>query len=100
MIQHVVMWKVKGDSVDERRANTKELAAALQGLSGKIPALQSLELGLSRTDGPQVCDLVLITQHEDWDALNAYQSHPEHQAIAPTVMRLTRERRVVDYERD
>lgn len=99
MIRHVVMWKVKGESPEERQANTEALSAALQSLRGKIPALQSLELGLSSTEGPQVCDLVLITQHESWEALNAYQTDPEHQAIGPTVMRLTRERRVVDYER-
>ena len=99
MIQHVVMWKVKGESTEERQANANALAATLQSLRGKIPALQSLEVGLSSIEGPQACDLVLITQHESWEALDGYQTHPEHQAIAPTVMRLTRERRFVDYER-
>lgn len=99
MIQHVVMWKVKGESAEERKASTAELAETLLSLRGKIPALLNIEVGLSSREGPQVCDLVLITQHEDWDALEAYQTDPKHQAIAATVMRLTRERRVVDYER-
>jgi hypothetical protein len=98
MIRHVVMWKLKGPSEAERRAQALQVHAALVGLRGKVPGMSSLEAGVGKAEGEQACDVVLVTTHDDWAALEAYQQHPDHQRVAQLIGELRVERRVVDYE--
>ncbi|OLP06538.1 stress responsive alpha-beta barrel domain protein [Rhodoferax antarcticus ANT.BR] len=42
-------------------------------------------------------DLVLNSVFEDAEALNAYQSHPEHAAIKPFLGAIRTERQCMDY---
>lgn len=99
MIQHVVMWKMRGPSVEEKREQAERVRAALVALQGKIPGMSELRVGLSASGGSEeVSDVVLITTHEDWRALEEYQKHPDHQAVAKIIGELRVERRVVDFE--
>ncbi len=98
MIKHVVMWKMRGPSFDEKREQAKRVRAALVALEGKIPGLTGLEVGVSPGGGEEVSDVVLITTHEDWKALEEYQNHPDHKAAAQIIGELRVERRVVDFE--
>ncbi len=98
MIRHVVMWKLRGPTDSERNAQAEQVQLALLGLVGKIPGMSSLEVGLGSASGEQLCDVVLTTTHDSWQALEAYQNHPEHQAAAKLIGELRVERRVVDYE--
>jgi hypothetical protein len=98
MIKHVVMWKMRGPSFEEKHEQGERVRAALKGLEGKIPGLTELQVGLSSVSGDDVSDVVLITTHEDWKALEEYQRHPEHQLAAKLIGELRVERRVVDFE--
>ncbi|MFQ5581709.1 MAG: Dabb family protein [Mariprofundaceae bacterium] len=42
--------------------------------------------------------MVLVAELESREALDAYQSHPEHQAVVPLVKEAATSRTVVDYE--
>lgn len=99
-IRHVVMWKLRGPSADERKAQAEQVRAALQALVGKIPGMSSLEVGIGARLGEdeQECDVVLSTCHDSWQALADYQKHPEHQLVAKLIGELRSERRVVDFE--
>lgn len=98
MIRHVVIWKLRGPSDAERRAQAGRVRDALLGLVGKIPGLASLEVGLGAGASPDEGDVVLVTTHESWDALRVYQQHPDHQAAARVIGELRVDRRVVDFE--
>src|SRR5512135_2199834 len=43
MIKHVVMWKLRGTSLEEKREQAARVRAALEALRGNIPGMSSLE---------------------------------------------------------
>jgi len=92
MIKHIVMWKLR-DKKDAAEIKTK-----LEALKGKIPGLLDIEVGIDFLASEQSADLVLYTELESREALNAYQVHPEHQAVVPIVKAAAIARTVVDYE--
>ena len=99
MVRHIVMWKLRGPSDGERREQAAQVQRALLGLVGKIPGMTSLEVGVGKESGAEhQCDVVLCTTHDSWQALEAYQQHPEHQQVAQLIGQLRTERRVVDFE--
>lgn len=97
MVKHVVMWKMKGPSEELKRQQAARVEEILLALRGKIPGLLSLQVGVAGPEGEHTMDVVLITEHESWAALHAYQTHPEHQAAARVIGELRSERQVVDF---
>ncbi|HUO56911.1 MAG TPA: Dabb family protein [bacterium] len=99
MVKHIVLWKIK-DAVDgnTKQESTLLLKAALEGLRGKIPEIQSLEVGLNFNPAETACDLSLHTEFKSREDLDRYQKHPEHVKVAELVKKLAAERRVSDYE--
>lgn len=98
MVAHVVMWRVKGEDAGARAEACAEIKASILKLEGKIPGLLSLEVGLNQVEHPGSYDLVLISRHESWEALDAYRVHPEHLKVAEVVGRHSKERAAVDFE--
>lgn len=98
MIKHVVMWRVRGTSPEERRDQAEKVRTALEGLRGNIPGMSSLEVGIGAGGDEQLADVVLISTHDDWEALKAYQVHPAHIEAARVVAAARIERRVLDFE--
>lgn len=98
MVRHVVMWKLRGPTEAERHGQAQQVRAALLGMVGKIPGMSSLEVGVGTQYGEQPCDVVLMTTHDDWQALEAYAKHPAHEPVAKLIGDLRVERRVVDFE--
>jgi hypothetical protein len=98
MIKHVVMWRLRAASAEERREHADQARAALVALRGKIPGMSSLEVGIGKGGDEQLADVVLISTHDDWAALNGYQVHPAHVEAARVIAALRLERRVIDFE--
>ncbi|MDQ6992805.1 MAG: Dabb family protein [Mariprofundus sp.] len=92
MIKHIVMWKLRDAAAAELIKNR------LEALAGVIPGLLHIEVGIDFSHSEQSADLVLITELANREALEAYQQHPEHQAIVPLVKAAALSRSVVDYE--
>lgn len=91
MVCHVVMWKLKEENAETARNIKKEL----EQLNGKIPGLQSLQVGVDRNPG----NVVLISVHSSWEALDEYAAHPLHNAVADKYVRpFTASRQAVNYE--
>ena len=99
MIKHVVMWRLRGTSPEERGEHAEKVRAALEALRGNIPGMSSIEVGLGALAGDeQLADVVLISTHDDYEALKAYQVHPAHVEAARVIGEARIERRVLDFE--
>lgn len=100
MIKHIVMWKLRGDSRQERTKHAMQLSASFNSLRGRIPGLLHLEVGVDRSDVDYACDVVLYSEFESQAALDAYASHPEHQRVKDELAGMRIARHQVDYEAD
>ncbi|KAB1443336.1 Dabb family protein [Pseudodesulfovibrio senegalensis] len=99
MIKHIVMWKLKDNAEGaEASANAVKMKEMLEGLRGRIPGLVNIEVGIEMVESVPECDVVLYSEIETREALEAYQIHPEHQACVAFIKNVVSERRVVDYE--
>jgi len=99
MVKHIVIWKLKESAHgNTARENALLIKQMLEGLKGIIPGIITIEVGIdiSRTD--MSGDIVLYSEFESKEALDNYQSHPEHKKIMPFILEAREERRIVDYE--
>jgi hypothetical protein len=97
MIRHVVMWKVRGDSPTERKANIELVCKAFLGLRGRIPGMTAIELGVDCSRVEYACDVVLVSEFESQLALDSYAVHPEHLRVREDMAGVRIERHQVDY---
>lgn len=98
MIRHVVAFRLKGETSEARRTQSEGIKERLSPLRDSIPGVLALELGddLGRVESHW--HLVLLTEHPDYAALQAYLSHPLHQAPQPWINTVVDSRAVIDYE--
>mgnify|MGYP001444868356 FL=1 len=98
MIRHIVLWKLadfaEGNS---RRDNAALIRQSLMTLPGVIPEIRSLEVHDNAGPDAGAFDLVLVSDFDDLAALERYQSHPAHKAVAAFVKAVRTDRAVVDY---
>ena len=96
MVKHVIIWKLK-EEIDQPAVKTA-IKEALEGLVGRIDGLLEMKIhieGYSCSAG----DLLMDSAFESKAALDAYQAHPDHQAIANTLVRPNAQVRLsFDYE--
>ena len=99
MVKHLVMWNFKEDFPAEKREDlAREADARLKALVGQIPGLLSAEMKLNHLPGSSH-DLLLISDLETPEDLEAYQVHPLHAAVAAEVIKpATCDRACFDYE--
>ena len=98
MVRHIVFWRLSGATADEKKAAGEKIRAALEGLRGRIPGLRKIEVGIDFSQTPESSEVALYSEFDSREALAAYQKHPEHQTVLPTIRALVAERRLVDYE--
>lgn len=97
MIRHIVMWDVRGCDAQERRASAELVKQAFLSLRGVIPGLLFLDVGIHLGEEPYACDVVLVTDFVDCDALALYTDHPEHLRIRIALDSVRTARHHVDY---
>jgi hypothetical protein len=51
MIRHIVMWKLKGPSTEDKRRQAEQARDALLGMFGKVPGLTEIEVGIGGVSG-------------------------------------------------
>ncbi|HEX2876644.1 MAG TPA: Dabb family protein [Polyangiaceae bacterium] len=98
MIRHIVMWKLRGPSQEEKRSQAEQAKAALLGMRGLVPGLQQMEVGIGPGSADDEADLVLSSLHDSWQALKDYAVHPDHEPVKRLIGSLRTERRVADFE--
>jgi hypothetical protein len=96
------MWRVRGETDEERAAARLQVKTAFEGLRGCISGMRSLEIGVDISQVEYASDLVLVSEFETAEQLEDYASHPEHLRVRRELGDLRIERRQVDYypERD
>ena len=97
MVKHIVMWNVRGDTPEQKKASANLVKSAFESLSGKIPGLTKLEVGLDVSAVDYACDVVLYTEFESQESLEAYALHPEHLRVKEVVGDIRIARHQVDY---
>lgn len=97
MIRHVVMWRLS-EQAGDKTDNALRLKQLLEELNGRIPGLLRLEVGIDFSREGESSDVVLYSEFESKEALDAYQRHPAHLEVVPFVKSVRAERRMVDYE--
>ena len=97
MIKHIVMWNVRGDTAEEKSAAVRFLKSRFEALVGRIPGLRHLEIGVDTSCVDYACDVVLYTEFESQQALDAYATHPEHARVRRELAGPRTARYQVDY---
>jgi hypothetical protein len=80
MIRHVVLIRFKAELSE---ADISALFGELHEIEGKVPGLLGITSG--RSEGPEQMERGymhgFIADFSGWQALQAYQDHPAHQAL-------------------
>ncbi|MGA9918864.1 Stress responsive A/B Barrel Domain [Burkholderia sp. GAS332] len=98
MIKHIVMWNVRGDTPNEKTRAVGRIKAAFEGLIGKIPGLQYMEIGADMSRVDYACDVVLYSEFDSAESLAQYAVHAEHLRVKAELGDLRIARHQVDYE--
>jgi hypothetical protein len=97
-IRHIVMWKLRTDSPEEKLAQAEEMRIALEGLNGVVPPLRSLSVRPNALFVGANYDVILDSTFDDAEGLAAYAVHPAHEEAAQVIKKYAAERTAVDYE--
>lgn len=97
MIKHIVMWNMAGDTREDRRQAAEFLRSRFEALRGEVPGLLHLEVGLDHSRVDYACDVVLYTEFESQEALDAYATHPAHVRVKGELGQMRIARFQVDY---
>ncbi len=95
MIKHIVIWKLKEENKEE---NARKIKEALENLNGQIPGLLHLEIGFDFSNQESSGDIVLYSEFDTQEHLNAYVVHPKHVAAGQIVRENTCDRKMIDYK--
>lgn len=98
MIRHIVMWNVRGDTAIEKQQSIDLIRDLFHGLRGRIDGLVQLEIGVDASRIDYACDVVLYSEFETWESLNAYAEHSLHLQIRDELAGVRTARHQVDYE--
>lgn len=96
-IRHIVTWKMAADDAPTRAAHAAEVAELLRALDGVVPSIRSLSVGVNALDIAGNSDVALVADFDDEAGLEAYQTHPAHQAAVGFIRSVTGSRSAVDF---
>jgi len=97
MIRHVVIWAMAAEDAAVRTEHATEVARLLRGLVGVVPAIRSLSVGVNDPAVAGNADVAVVIDLDDLAALEAYQTHPAHQAVVGYIRSVTGGRMAVDF---
>ena len=92
------MWDLRADSSEERVRAAHLVKQRFESLRGLIPGLLSLEVGIDSSRNAYACDVVLYTEFDSQQSLDAYATHPEHLRVREDLGDLRIARHQVDYD--
>jgi hypothetical protein len=94
VITHIVTFKFR----DRSEAHLAHCKALLDGLTGQVPSLRSMVVGVNVVESERAHDLALIATFDDLEGLDAYQVHPAHEEVAVYLRNASATRASVDFE--
>lgn len=100
MIIHIVMFTLKDFAEEKDKSeNILLMKEQLESLIDSIDLIRKIEVGLNFNSSAAAYDIVLYSEFDSSDDLNAYQIHPEHRKVSDFIGKISDKRVVVDYER-
>ena len=97
MVDHLVLFAVKGDASSE---DVEDLLSSLRALRSSITNVMDLSVGKDFSGRAKGYTHGLFVRFRTSDDLRAYLNHPEHQAVVEKLDALTTGRLVVDYDHE
>lgn len=99
MIKHIVFWQLKEEALGKSKAENMALVKAkLMACANLVPGIVEFEVGLAGQGLECTYDVALYSVFESKAALDAYQVHPEHEAIKGFIGEVRSARQCMDYE--
>jgi quinol monooxygenase YgiN len=99
MIKHIVMWKLKDFAEgSDRASNAVKMKNKLDACADLVPGTLKFEVALAQPGLEATYDIVLYSEFESKEALDAYADHPTHQAIKPFIGAVRDARQCMDYQ--
>jgi hypothetical protein len=99
MIKHIVVWRLKDEALGACKAdNVARAKEALEALRTSVPRVRYLEVGVDIGAAHDSCDLVIYSEFDSREDLDAYQVHPEHVKVVQLIGELREQRAAIDYE--
>ena len=95
MITHIVLFKFKPETTE---AEIQKLTEGLGSLPQLIEEIREFRFGAEMLRSERSYDLGLVSSFEDFDALQRYQVHPEHQKVVAHVKTIASNVVAVDFE--
>lgn len=98
MVRHIVLWNFNdGMTVEEMQAAGAKMKSLLEPIKEKVPGALEIQVVVNQLASSNR-DVALISAFETVDALNTYQTHPDHVAAGSYVRSVTCNRSCMDYE--
>lgn len=95
MVEHIVWFKFKSDLPEEERAR---LLRELVDLEGVVPGISRLKVGANFTDRARGFSHALVVTLSSREALQSYQDHPTHAALARALRAASDDILAIDFE--
>lgn len=96
-IRHIVMWKLNGETDQERDEQAVFLKTALENLKVSIPQIDSLSVHRNCAYYDTNYDVTLVSEFANVAALETYVDHPDHQAVVAEVRKRVSARAAIDF---
>jgi len=98
VIKHIVGWNFKEElSQQENYNNAKKVKEKLEGLKAKIKEIKAIEVIIEPLKSGSF-DVILISEFDSIETLEAYQIHEEHLGVSSFVGAVLKNRKCIDYE--
>lgn len=98
MIKHIVTWKLKAEDVSTKAASVAAIREALEPLAGIIEGIRTLTVHANAAFPDANWDVVLLSEFDTLEALEAYQTHPAHMVAVGVVREHVSQRASIDIE--
>ncbi len=99
MIKHIVMWNFADEAEGaDKTANLARVQQDLHALRGLVPGMGTFEVAIGTDPLEHSYDMVLYSEFDSVEALQAYATHPRHVAVAQFIGKVRTVRACMDYE--
>lgn len=95
MLTHIVCWKYKLETIKEQR---EEHIAALKKLPSLIPEVLTFNVGADVLHLERSFDTGLVATYANRNALDVYDTHPEHKKVQAIGREIAEKVVSVDFE--
>lgn len=98
MVRHIVMFKLKEFATPaDKQAKMQEIKSELEALIHKIDFLRLIRVDFN-VNPAETWDIILTTELDSLDDVNAYAVHPDHVAVSKGIVGPVKaDRACVDY---